>query len=231
MQPELEIEKCVGKRVVILLVLHASSLPEKPARRSHPARHHRPHRDTHGLRAGLCRQGISRPRRAKPTPVFISGQKRSVFGIIKLELRRRSAIQPSSGTTEGHLGRCFLKGRAGDPANVVLSATSGTTSAASLLGSGNFLARSWAALANARLLNGLLFRELQLPCPFITEATLLLRRTAAISARVQRPHLSRMPYGASSRASALPLISNRHKQQRASVAAMNAAATSAGMTD
>jgi IS5 family transposase len=39
-------------------------------------------------------------------------------------LRRRSAIEPIIGhlKAEGHLGRCYLKGRAGDAANVVLSA-------------------------------------------------------------------------------------------------------------
>jgi IS5 family transposase len=47
---------------------------------------------------------------------------RSVFGVIKL--RRRSAIEPIIGhrKAEGHLGRCYLKGRAGDAANIVLSA-------------------------------------------------------------------------------------------------------------
>lgn len=56
--------------------------------------------------------------------VFISGQKRGVFGVIKRELRRRSAIEPIIGhlKTDGHLGRCYLKGRAGDAANVLLSA-------------------------------------------------------------------------------------------------------------
>ena len=56
--------------------------------------------------------------------MFISGQKRGVFGVIKRELRRRSAIEPIIGhlKAEGHLGRCYLKGRAGDAANVVLSA-------------------------------------------------------------------------------------------------------------
>ena len=59
-----------------------------------------------------------------PRRVFISGQKRGVFGVIKRELRRRSAIEPVIGhlKTEGHLGRCYLKGRAGDAANVILSA-------------------------------------------------------------------------------------------------------------
>jgi IS5 family transposase len=59
-----------------------------------------------------------------PRRVFISGQKRGVFGAIKRELRRRSAIEPIIGhlKAEGHLGRCYLKGRAGDAANVILSA-------------------------------------------------------------------------------------------------------------
>ena len=59
-----------------------------------------------------------------PRRVFISGQKRGVFGMIKRELRRRSAVEPVIGhlKAEGHLGRCYLKGRAGDAANVILSA-------------------------------------------------------------------------------------------------------------
>ena len=61
---------------------------------------------------------------ANPRRVFISGQKRGVFGVIERELRRRSAIEPVIGhmKTDGHLGRCYLKGREGDAANVVLSA-------------------------------------------------------------------------------------------------------------
>src|SRR5262249_9498206 len=45
-----------------------------------------------------------------PRRVFISGQKRGVFGVIKRELRRRSAIEPVIGhmKTDGHLGRCHL---------------------------------------------------------------------------------------------------------------------------
>src|SRR5216117_1130021 len=59
-----------------------------------------------------------------PRRVFMSGQKRGVFGRIKRELRRRSAIEAVIGhmKAEGHLGRCYLKGRAGDAANVILSA-------------------------------------------------------------------------------------------------------------
>jgi hypothetical protein len=57
---------------------------------------------------------------ANPRRVFISGQKRDVFGVIKRELPRRSAIELIIGhmKAEGHLGRCFLKDRAGDAANV-----------------------------------------------------------------------------------------------------------------
>lgn len=59
-----------------------------------------------------------------PRRVFISGQKRGVFGAIKRELRRRTAIEPVIGhmKAEGHLGRYYLKGRAGDAANAILSA-------------------------------------------------------------------------------------------------------------
>jgi transposase, IS5 family len=61
---------------------------------------------------------------SNPRRVFISGQKRGVFGAIERELRRRSAIEPVIGhmKTDGHLGRCHLKGREGDAANIVLSA-------------------------------------------------------------------------------------------------------------
>jgi transposase, IS5 family len=54
--------------------------------------------------------------------VFISGQKRGVHGQIKRELRRRSAIEPVIGhaKSDGHLGRCYLKGRHGDAANAIL---------------------------------------------------------------------------------------------------------------
>ena len=47
-----------------------------------------------------------------------------MFGAIKRELRRRSAIEPVIGhlKAEGHLGRCYLKGRGGDAANAILSA-------------------------------------------------------------------------------------------------------------
>jgi IS5 family transposase len=61
---------------------------------------------------------------ANPRRVFISGQKRGVFGAIKRELRRRSAIEAVIGhmKNDGHLGRCYLKGRDGDAANAILTA-------------------------------------------------------------------------------------------------------------
>lgn len=60
----------------------------------------------------------------KPRSVFVSGQRRGVHGVIKRELRRRSAIEPVIGhmKSDGHLGRNYLKGRAGDAANAILSA-------------------------------------------------------------------------------------------------------------
>jgi IS5 family transposase len=56
--------------------------------------------------------------------VFISGQKRGVFGVIAREFRRRSAIEPIIGPmkSDGHLGRCHLKGRQGDAINVITAA-------------------------------------------------------------------------------------------------------------
>jgi IS5 family transposase len=60
----------------------------------------------------------------KPLRVFLSGQKRGVFGTIKRELKRRSAIEPVIGhmKSDGHLGRNYLKGRHGDHTNALLSA-------------------------------------------------------------------------------------------------------------
>jgi transposase, IS5 family len=61
---------------------------------------------------------------SNPHRVFISGQKRGVFGAIKRELRRRSALEAVIGhmKTEGHLARCYLKGFVGDAANAILTA-------------------------------------------------------------------------------------------------------------
>ena len=107
-------------------MLHASALPDNPY-------------DGHTLRdviedtqkltgCAIERAYVDKGYRGhdaqNPRRVFISGQKRGVFGIIKRELRRRSAIEPVIGhlKSEGHLGRCYLKGRPGDAANVILSA-------------------------------------------------------------------------------------------------------------
>ena len=109
-----------------LFVLHARAMPDNPY-------------DGHTLRDVIDRtealtgcaierayvdKGYRGHDARNPRRVFISGQKRGVFGVIKRELRRRSAIEPIIGhlKAEGHLGRCYLKGRAGDAANVILSA-------------------------------------------------------------------------------------------------------------
>ena len=109
-----------------LFVLHAKSLPGNPY-------------DGHTLRdviedtqkltgCEIERAYVDKGYRGhdaqNPRRVFISGQKRGVFGAIKRELRRRSAIEPVIGhmKAEGHLGRCYLKGRAGDAANTILTA-------------------------------------------------------------------------------------------------------------
>jgi IS5 family transposase len=107
-------------------VLHARSLPDNPS-------------DGHTLRNVIDRiealtgcpierayvdKGYRGHDTQNPRRVFISGQKRGVFGAVKRELRRRSAIEPIIGhlKAEGHLAAAIFKGRAGDAANVVLSA-------------------------------------------------------------------------------------------------------------
>jgi transposase, IS5 family len=107
-------------------VLHAKALPGNPY-------------DGHTLRAviedtqrltgrEIERAYVDKGYRGHDAPnphrVFISGQKRGVFGAIKRELRRRAAIEPVIGhmKAEGHLGRCYLMGRDGDAANAVLTA-------------------------------------------------------------------------------------------------------------
>ena len=59
-----------------------------------------------------------------PIRVFISGGGAAFSGLIKRERRRRSAIEAGIGhmKMDGHLGRCYLKGRDGDAANAILSA-------------------------------------------------------------------------------------------------------------
>ena len=101
-------------------VLHAKALPGNPS-------------DGHTLAAVIdgtekltgCEverayvdKGYRGHQTANPRRVFISGQKRGIFGAIKRELRRRSAIEAVIGhmKNDGHLGRCYLKGRDGETA-------------------------------------------------------------------------------------------------------------------
>jgi IS5 family transposase len=92
-------------------VLHARTLPGNPY-------------DGHTLGAVIEATERLTGREIERAYVDISGQTRGVFGRIKRELTRRSAIEAVIGhmKAEGHLGRCYLKGRAGDAANVILSA-------------------------------------------------------------------------------------------------------------
>ena len=109
-----------------LFVLHAKSLPGNPYD-GHTLRD--VIEDTQNLTGceierAYVDKGYRGHAAQNPGRVFISGQKRGVFGAIKRELRRRSAIEPVIGhmKAEGHLGRCYLKGRDGDAANVILTA-------------------------------------------------------------------------------------------------------------
>ena len=63
----------------------------------------------------------------RPLRVFLSGQKRGVHGVIKKELRRRTAIEAITGhlKTDGQMDRNFLKGRDGDRAKAVLTTAIG----------------------------------------------------------------------------------------------------------
>jgi IS5 family transposase len=56
--------------------------------------------------------------------VFVSGQKRGVTPTIRREIRRRAGIEPVIGhlKSDGHLGRNFLAGAAGDAINLILAA-------------------------------------------------------------------------------------------------------------
>lgn len=56
--------------------------------------------------------------------VYRSGQKRGVFGIIKKELKRRSAIEPIIGHAKHDhcMDRCRLKGKKGDQINAIFAA-------------------------------------------------------------------------------------------------------------
>ncbi len=97
-----------------LFVLHARALPDNPYD-GHTLRDVSDRIETLTRlsdRAGLCRQRMSRPRHAKYPSRLHFGREARLFGAIKRELRRRSAIKPIIGhlKAEGHLGRCYLKG-------------------------------------------------------------------------------------------------------------------------
>jgi transposase, IS5 family len=87
--------------------------------------------------------------------VFISGQRRGVSPTIRRELRRRNAIEPVIGHTkdDGHLGRNFLLGTAGDAINALLG-TAGDAINALLAAVGHNLRllRAWLARLLAFLL-------------------------------------------------------------------------------
>ena len=109
-----------------LFVLHAKSLPGNPYD-GHTLRD--VIEDTQNLTGceierAYVDKGYRGHDAQNPRRVFISGQTRGVFGVIKRELRRRSAIEPIIGhlKAEGRLGRCYLKGRDGDAANTILTA-------------------------------------------------------------------------------------------------------------
>jgi IS5 family transposase len=61
---------------------------------------------------------------ADKSRVFVSGQRRGVAPTIRREIRRRAGIEPVIGhmKADGHLGRNFLAGAAGDAINLVLAA-------------------------------------------------------------------------------------------------------------
>jgi IS5 family transposase len=107
-------------------VLHATALPGNPYD-GHTLRaviedtQHLTGREIERVYVDKGYRGHDAP---NPRRVFISGQKRGVFGAIKRELRRRSAVEPLIGhmKEQGHLGRCYLKGHAGDAANAILTA-------------------------------------------------------------------------------------------------------------
>jgi IS5 family transposase len=101
-------------------VLHAKALPNNPYD-GHALRHIIDDTETLtgcAIERAYVDKGYRGHNGQNPRRVFISGQKRGVFGVIKRELRRRSAIEPviSQLKAEGHLGRCYLA------ANVILSA-------------------------------------------------------------------------------------------------------------
>jgi IS5 family transposase len=65
---------------------------------------------------------------AHQSRVFLSGQRRGVTPTIRREIRRRAGIEPAIGQmkADGHLGRNFLAGAAGDAITLILAAAGHT---------------------------------------------------------------------------------------------------------
>ncbi|MGY4626890.1 hypothetical protein ACVWY3_004646 [Bradyrhizobium sp. USDA 4486] len=106
-----------------VFVLHASAMPDNPYD-EHPLRDVIERTETLTgcpIERAYVDEGYRGHDAQTPRRIFISGQKRSTFGVIKRELRRRSVIEPIIAHMKAE-SRCYLKGRAGDAANVVLSA-------------------------------------------------------------------------------------------------------------
>jgi IS5 family transposase len=107
-------------------VLHAKSLPGNPydGHTLKTVLEDTQHLTGREIERAFVDKGYRGHDAPNPRSVFISGLKRGVFGAITRQLKRRSAIEPVIGhmKSEGHLGRCYLKGRAGDAINAVLSA-------------------------------------------------------------------------------------------------------------
>jgi transposase, IS5 family len=59
-----------------------------------------------------------------PHSIFISGQRRGIFGTSNASCVAAPPIEAVVGhmKMDGHLGRCYLKGREGDAMNAILSA-------------------------------------------------------------------------------------------------------------
>lgn len=107
-------------------VLHAKSLPGNPydGHTLKPVLEDTQKLTGRSIERAFVDKGYRGHDAPNPRSVFISGQKRGVHGAIKRQLKRRSAVEPLIGhmKSDGHLGRCYLKGRAGDAANAILSA-------------------------------------------------------------------------------------------------------------
>lgn len=77
-----------------------------------------------GHNLNLNEDGVSDSDSNAATTVWMSRQKRGVTAAIKKKIHRRQAIEPHFGhmKNEGKLGRCRLRGRAGDEAHAILVA-------------------------------------------------------------------------------------------------------------